>query len=50
MKSTYKKPEADTKTDAKKRKCLMCGTKFQSAWVGERICGKCKSTNAWRNG
>ena len=50
MKTTYKKPETDTKTDVKQCKCLMCGKKFESAWAGERICSKCKSTNAWRNG
>ena len=32
------------------RKCLTCGEKFESAWSGERICKKCKSTSAWKSG
>jgi hypothetical protein len=34
----------------KKRACLMCGTKFMSAWSGERICQRCRSRAAWREG
>jgi len=34
----------------KQRECLMCGTAFASQWSGERICGKCKSSSAWRGG
>lgn len=34
----------------RERLCLRCRTMFQSEWAGERICGRCKSTHAWRNG
>lgn len=44
--------EADfeRKSIAKTRKCLMCGSSFPSAWAGERICRKCKSSSTWRQG
>ena len=32
------------------RKCLICRSPFPSAWAGERICRRCKSTAAWRSG
>ena len=35
---------------AKDRTCLMCSETFESAWAGERICGKCKALAVWRNG
>jgi hypothetical protein len=35
---------------AKKRRCLMCSEAFESAWAGERICRRCKSTDRWRAG
>ena len=35
---------------AKTRRCLRCKTPFQSKWSGERICGRCKGSAAWRNG
>lgn len=34
----------------KTRKCLLCQTPFQSAWAGERVCRRCKSTSTWRSG
>ena len=34
----------------KTRQCLKCATEFQSQWAGERICPRCKGTNAWRSG
>ena len=34
----------------KMRQCLKCRTPFMSEWSGERICRKCKSTIAWRQG
>lgn len=49
-------PAKDAPTDlpapdvAKMRQCLRCRTGFVSNWAGERICSRCKSTNAWRNG
>ena len=41
------KPEID---EPGPRKCLMCGDQFASEGVHNRICKKCKSTNAWRRG
>lgn len=32
------------------RSCLICKSPFPSAWAGERICRRCKSTSAWRGG
>ncbi len=34
----------------KVRKCLICQEQFPSAWSGERVCRRCKSTSAWRSG
>ncbi len=34
----------------KPRRCLRCQTEFDSVWAGDRICGKCKQTSAWRSG
>lgn len=36
-------------TEQKTRKCLICRDPFPSAWAGERVCRKCKSTSAWRS-
>lgn len=36
--------------DQKARKCLRCSMTFASEWSGERICKRCKNSNAWRNG
>ena len=47
---TYKHPETDTDAEAKTRLCLVCKTPFPSAWAGERICRRCKSTEKWRAG
>lgn len=33
----------------KERRCLRCGTRFWSEGFGERICRRCKGTDAWRN-
>ena len=46
----YKKVQAGPNPDQKIRRCLMCRKDFESAWAGERICRKCKSSSAWRNG
>jgi len=32
------------------RQCLRCQSSFPSAWVGERICTRCKTSSAWRQG
>jgi hypothetical protein len=31
------------------RCCIRCRTPFSSEGFGERICGLCKGTKAWRN-
>lgn len=36
------------KSPTASRKCLCCSKKFESKWVGERICKRCKSTANWR--
>ena len=43
-----KKTAPDTE-DVKLRQCLRCQSDFESAWAGERICGRCKGSNAWRS-
>ncbi|HVO00712.1 MAG TPA: hypothetical protein VMT54_00850 [Candidatus Cybelea sp.] len=32
------------------RRCLACLAMFDSAWVGERICRRCKCKPGWREG
>lgn len=32
------------------RRCLSCSDDFASAWAGERICKKCRSSSKWRQG
>lgn len=42
--------ETATSVDAPKtRQCLRCKSEFQSSWAGERICTRCKGSNAWRS-
>jgi hypothetical protein len=41
--------EARRISDPKTRKCLLCRDPFPSAWAGERVCKKCKSTSTWRS-
>lgn len=36
--------------EPKVRKCLGCKVMFNSAWAGERICSRCKSSAAWQDG
>jgi ribosomal protein S27AE len=31
----------------KSRKCLRCSTSFDSHGPGNRVCGRCKSIDAW---
>ena len=40
----------DEDIDLKTRNCLACRRPFTSAWAGERICPKCKSSSTWRSG
>lgn len=42
--------EMESAHKPKNRKCLMCAEPFPSEWAGERICKKCKSSAAWRQG
>ena len=45
----FRKPElVDEKV--KKRKCLMCLSMFMSEGPGNRICGECKKTPAYKLG
>jgi hypothetical protein len=44
------KPESEYGAELKTRECLVCREAFPSAWAGERICRRCKSTSAWRSG
>lgn len=41
--------EARRSSEQKTRKCLLCREPFPSAWAGERVCRKCKSTSTWRS-
>jgi hypothetical protein len=42
--------EPSRTSEAKIRKCLICRAPFPSAWSGERICRRCKSSSTWRSG
>lgn len=39
-----------TVPEVKSRVCLMCGVTFESEGAHNRICPKCKSSQAWRSG
>ena len=41
--------ERERASEQKIRKCLICRSPFPSAWAGERVCRRCKSTTAWRS-
>lgn len=41
--------EARRTAEQKIRKCMICRDAFPSAWAGERVCRKCKSTSTWRS-
>ncbi len=48
---TKTKPKIETHKDpASLRRCLLCGEKFSSAGPHNRICKRCKSGQAWRQG
>ncbi len=47
---SYKKPVPEGDIDPKVRNCVGCRQPFTSAWAGERICPKCKSSSSWRSG
>ena len=42
--------DPEPRHEARERMCLMCGEPFESAWAGNRICGKCRSLARWREG
>ncbi|CAN0433617.1 unnamed protein product [Discosporangium mesarthrocarpum] len=44
------KPEPERVYIPKTRACLRCRSEFESAWPGERICRRCKSSEDWRQG
>lgn len=41
---------ARTPHQTKERRCLTCSGSFTSAWSGERVCLRCKSSSVWRGG
>ena len=43
-------PKTSDATSKKTRRCLSCGNPFESEWVGNRVCKKCKDTTAWKSG
>jgi hypothetical protein len=45
----FKKFGDDTENSVINRPCLKCGKNFSSSWNGERICKRCKDTDAWRS-
>jgi len=45
-----RKAENEPTDRVKDRHCLKCQAPFVSAWAGERVCPKCKSSGAWRDG
>ncbi|MBI4184408.1 MAG: hypothetical protein HY521_10460 [Proteobacteria bacterium] len=51
MGDRFRKPAPSLdECDRKPRRCLRCGTSFDSEWAGERICRRCKETKSWRDG
>lgn len=48
--ATLSKPTPSYVEPPKTRRCLMCRDRFESSWPGERVCKRCKSTVAWREG
>lgn len=45
-----RKAENEPPDRVKSRLCLKCQAMFESAWSGERVCMKCKTTRVWRDG
>jgi hypothetical protein len=42
-------PTVEPVVESKIRKCLKCRLPFPSAWSGERVCRRRKSTATWRS-
>jgi hypothetical protein len=34
--------------DVRPRTCLSCGDVFESKWIGNRVCKKCREREEWR--
>ncbi|MGH6660007.1 MAG: hypothetical protein ACREB6_00580 [Rhodospirillales bacterium] len=49
-KAYLRKAENEPPQRTKPRHCLKCQAPFTSAWAGERVCPKCKTSGAWRDG
>jgi len=47
--AAYVEGDPPRRDGAKSRLCLKCKTPFESMWSGERICGHCKRSKAWRS-
>lgn len=47
---TLDREDLEIKHEEKVRSCLVCSEDFVSAWAGERVCKRCRSSAAWRNG
>ncbi len=45
-----RKAENEPQQQTKLRHCLKCQAPFESAWSGERVCRKCKTSRVWRDG
>jgi len=42
-------PPLPPTSPVKERECAMCGDPFTSHHFGERVCGRCKNSKAWKN-
>jgi tRNA(Ile2) C34 agmatinyltransferase TiaS len=42
--------DLEEKSQAKKRRCLICNASFDSFGPGNRICPTCKSSARWKTG
>ena len=49
MRQDYRKPEP-VRVDRNMRRCLMCLEQFLSDGRHNRICRRCRSSQAWRDG
>ena len=50
MTTNFKKSRSDSPGRVEQRLCLKCRSEFTSRWVGERLCKRCRETDAWRTG
>jgi hypothetical protein len=47
-KTTRSKSRATPGT--KKRRCLVCKQVFESTWIGNRVCQRCRQSTTWKQG